>query len=97
MPRDHGPVEHALKSHAAWFTALVELASERSSEKRLELPRRITHAYLEHPIDPRTAEQYLFNEIITKLVSKIEMPGKIEAAISLTCMRSQAALVLLRP
>lgn len=53
---------------------LRQLASEKSSEKRVELLRRLTDVYLEQPDEAITAQQYLFNELINNLMDKIA-PG----------------------
>ena len=50
---------------------LVLLASERTSEKRVELLRRITDAYIEQAGQWTSAEQYLFNEVVTTVIDKI--------------------------
>lgn len=50
---------------------LISLASEKSSEKRVELLRRITDAYLQVDAPVRAAAQYLFDELIVKLVEVI--------------------------
>lgn len=67
---------------------LNELAAERSSEKRVELLRRITDAYLDHADQNTTAEQYLFNEIVSKLVDKIEGADRAVASETLAKMPS---------
>jgi hypothetical protein len=56
---------------SAWAADLVLLASERTSEKRVELLRRITDAYIEQADRWTSAEQYLFNEVVTTLIDKI--------------------------
>lgn len=49
---------------------LARLASEKSSDKRLELLRRITDVYLETNDSQSASEKYLFNDLITGLVDK---------------------------
>jgi len=52
---------------------LISLASEKSSAKRVELLRRITDAYLQVDAPVRTAAQYLFEELVVKLVEAISI------------------------
>lgn len=67
---------------------LVALATEPSSEKRVELLRRITDAYLVASDGRSTAEQYLFEEVISRLIEKISAPHKAEASVALAQMPS---------
>jgi Uncharacterised protein conserved in bacteria (DUF2336) len=63
---------------------LIKMASEKSSEKRVELLRRITDAYLEQPDAYSSAERYLFEDIVTKLIGKIAPADKKEASLHLS-------------
>jgi len=60
------------------------LALEKSSEKRVELLKRVTDAYLDRPDDHSAAEQYLLNEIVANLVGKISGSARIEASVGLS-------------
>lgn len=62
---------------------LVLLASERTSEKRVELLRRITDAYIEQADRWTSAEQYLFNEVVTTLIDKIAGAERAAASAKL--------------
>lgn len=59
---------------------LARLASEPTSEKRVELLRRITDAYVEHADRCTPSEQYLFNEVVGKLIDRIADPDRVAAA-----------------
>jgi hypothetical protein len=63
---------------------LAALAAEPTSEKRLELLRRITDAYVAHADQCTPAEQYLFNEVVTQLVDRIDSAGRALAATKLS-------------
>jgi hypothetical protein len=63
---------------------LFLLASEKSSAKRVELLRRITDAYLEQSDEHTSAEHYLFEEIVTKLVGKVSRTDRIRASTDLS-------------
>ncbi len=65
---------------------LAALASEQSSEKRLELLHRITDAYVEQGDRATPAEHYLFNEVIGKLIDKIASTGRAAASAKLAAM-----------
>lgn len=62
---------------------LAALAAEPSSGKRVELLRRITDAYIEHADRCTPAEQYLFNEVVTKLIDRIDSTDRAAAATKL--------------
>ena len=62
---------------------LARLASETTSEKRVELLRRITDAYIEQADQCTPAEQYLFNEVVTKLIDRIAGADRVAAAAGL--------------
>lgn len=63
---------------------LVDLASERSSEKRVELLRRITNVYADQINERNTTEQYLFDELVSKLIDKISPADRAEASSHLS-------------
>lgn len=50
---------------------LKALAAERSSERRVELLRRITDLFLAQPQDPSAAESFLFSEIMDRVLDSI--------------------------
>lgn len=50
---------------------LMALASEQSSDKRVELLHRITDVYLHGPDQHTTAEKYLFEEVVSRIVDKL--------------------------
>lgn len=59
---------------------LISLASEKSSGKRVELLRRITDAYLQGDSPGRAAAQYLFDELILKLVEVISAHDRVQVS-----------------
>jgi uncharacterized protein (DUF2336 family) len=59
---------------------LISLASEKSSTKRVELLRRITDAYLQVDAPVRAAAQYLFDELIVKLVEVISTHDRAQVS-----------------
>jgi uncharacterized protein DUF2336 len=59
---------------------LISLASEKSSAKRVELLRRITDAYLQVDAPVRAAAQYLFDELIVKLVEVISTHDRAQVS-----------------
>jgi len=63
---------------------LMELVSEKSPEKRLELLRCLTDAYLEQSDQRPSAEVCLLDEIVKDLLSKINRTDKIEASVKLS-------------
>lgn len=65
---------------------LASLAAERASDKRVELLRRIAKAYAAHAEPGLTAELYLFNEVVSKLVDKIAGADRATAAATLAAM-----------
>lgn len=67
---------------------LATLASEKSSQKRVELLRRVAEAYAAHAEPGMTAEQYLFNEVVSKLIDKIAGPDRAAASETLAAMPS---------
>ena len=67
---------------------LAALAGEKSSEKRVELLRRIADAYAAHADHGMTAEQYLFNEVVSRLIDKMAAPDRASASATLAGMPS---------
>jgi hypothetical protein len=63
---------------------LLRLAAEKSPDKRLDLLRRVTDAYLEFQDAPSAAERYLFDDIVGTLLAKISRGDKIAASSSLS-------------
>jgi uncharacterized protein (DUF2336 family) len=59
---------------------LRNLAWERSSEKRLELLRKLSEMYFEDVGSHSDAEQYLFGEIVGKILDAVAAPEKVAAA-----------------
>lgn len=59
---------------------LISLAAEKSSAKRVELLRRITDAYLQVDAPVRAAAQYLFDELIVKLVEAISAHDRAQVS-----------------
>jgi hypothetical protein len=73
-------------SHVALGADLTALAGEATSEKRLELLRRITDAFVEHGDHATAAEQYLFNEVVSKLLEKVSPERRSIASEKLASM-----------
>jgi len=67
-------------SSASVVGDLLQLASEKSSEKRVELLRRVTDTYLKQGDGTSRAETYLFDELVSKLVDKIDGAGRAHAS-----------------
>jgi hypothetical protein len=65
---------------------LFALANERSSEKRLELLRRITDSFAVENEGPSPSVQFLLDEIVTKIVGQIEGSDRAAASQSLSRM-----------
>jgi len=65
---------------------LASLAAERAPDRRVELLRRISAAYAAHAEPGVTAEVYLFNEVVSKLVDKIAGADRAAAAATLATM-----------
>jgi len=70
-------------SNARVAEDLLQLALERSSEKRVELLQRITDAYLGHHESRTLAEQYLFDELLENLLDKIDSKDRAQASAHL--------------
>jgi hypothetical protein len=73
-------------SQSSLAADLVTLASEPTSEKRVQLLRRITDAYFELPGRPSFAGQYFFEDVITTLIDKIDGSYKAEASAKLASL-----------
>ena len=74
--------------HATLAADLAALASEPTSEKRLELLRRITDAYIDQGDRCTAAEQYLFNEVVSQLLDKVSSAGRATASEKLSKLKS---------
>lgn len=66
---------------------LFALANEKSSEKRLELLRRITDSFTAQSEGPSPAVQILLDDIVTKLVERIEGQDRASASVTLAGMQ----------
>src|SRR3972149_7936956 len=73
-----------MTSRSSMAADLMGLAQEKSSHKRVELLRRITDAYLDHSDENSQAEEFLFDDIVTKLVGKVSTPDKIQVSENLS-------------
>src|SRR3954469_19478464 len=62
---------------------LTEIAAERSPEKRLELLHKVTDLYLEGVGNPPTSENFLFNDIMEKIVDLFSRDLKRQVSGSL--------------
>lgn len=67
---------------------LARLAAERSSDKRVELLRRIAEVYATHAEPPVATERYLFNEVVSRLVDKLCGPNRTVASCTLAGMKN---------
>lgn len=65
---------------------LISLASERSSERRVELLRRVTDAYLDQPERHTSAEQYFFEEVVANIFDRIQGGDKAVASAKLATL-----------
>lgn len=68
----------------AFVEQLGRLGVEKDSEKRLALLRGVADLYLTHPVSPTVAEEYLFSEIATSVMRKLqpEQRPQVSAALS---------------
>ncbi len=73
-------------SQSSAAAELIALASEKSSEKRLELLRRMTDHFLEHAGETSASSQYLVDEILDKLVERLRHEDRAAAAATLSQM-----------
>ena len=67
---------------------LMSLASEQSSEKRVELLHRITDVYLHGPDQHTTAEKYLFEEVVSQIVDKLGASHRASASAQLAQLKN---------
>src|SRR3569832_124505 len=65
---------------------LTAIAAERSPEKRLELLHKVTDLYFEGIGQHTTSENYLFNEIMDRIVEMFSRDLKREVAASLAIL-----------
>jgi hypothetical protein len=70
------------------FAELKSLAEERSSEKRLDLLRKIADLFFARIDEHSEAEASLFNEVIEQVVDQISRDGKIVVATDLATLRA---------
>ena len=82
MPADAAQEE----SLATLAQDLASLAAERSADKRVELLRRISGVYAGRAACAPTAERYLFNDVVCKLVDKIAGADRASASGTLAAM-----------
>lgn len=68
------------------YDELKRIASERSSQKRLELLHKITDLFLEAGGSHTDAENYLFNDIMDKIVDQISHEAKIQVSANLATL-----------
>jgi hypothetical protein len=66
---------------------LIALANEKSSEKRLELLRRLAATFAIENEGPSPTVQFLLDEIVTKLVAQIESDHRAAASSTLAGFR----------
>jgi uncharacterized protein (DUF2336 family) len=76
------------------FAELKSLAEERSSEKRLDLLRKIADLFFAHIDEHSEAETSLFNEVINQVVDQISHDGKIVVATDLATLPGFPTLVV---
>jgi uncharacterized protein (DUF2336 family) len=68
------------------FAELKNLAEERSSEKRLDLLRKITDLFFAGIDQHSEAETSLFNEVIERIVEQVSHDAKIDVATNLATL-----------
>ena len=76
------------------YDELKRIASERSSQKRLELLHKITALFLEAGGSHTDAENYLFNEIMEKIVDQISHEARIQVSANLATLPGFPAAVV---
>lgn len=59
---------------------LISLASERSSDKRVELLRRLTDSYLHVEVPVHAAAEYLFEKLVVELVDVISASDRVRVS-----------------
>ena len=79
------------ESHAALVADLTSLVLEPTSEKRVELLRRITDAYIDRADKCTAAERYLFNEVVSKLIEKVSASARATTSAKLAQLPSFSA------
>lgn len=65
---------------------LAKIAEERSSQKRVELLRRITDLYIDKLGRHTKAEAYLFDDILSKIVDRLPRHAKIHSSVHLAAL-----------
>jgi uncharacterized protein (DUF2336 family) len=76
------------------FAELKSLAEERSSEKRLDLLRKIADLFFARIDEHSEAETSLFNEVINQVVDQISRDGKIVVATNLATLPGFPTMVV---
>lgn len=69
------------------------IAAERSSEKRLQLLHRIADLFMESGGTRTDAENFLFNDIMEKIVDQISREAKVQVAANLATLNGFPASV----
>lgn len=65
------------------YEELKKLAEERSSEKRLELLRKLSEMYFENVGSRSDMEEFLFAEIVDQILDSIAKPQKVAASTTI--------------
>jgi hypothetical protein len=65
---------------------LAQLALENSSDKRLKLLRRLTDVYLESDEEAVPAAQYLFDELVERILGGINANDRADASVQFSTM-----------
>ncbi len=73
-------------SRLSLINDLNSLASEKSSERRVELLRRVTDLFIDGFSNHNEAERYLFEEIVGTIMEKITRGDKIHASTKLATL-----------
>jgi uncharacterized protein (DUF2336 family) len=76
------------------YEELRRIAGERSSPKRLELLRKITDLFFEAGATRSDAENYLFHDILDKIVDQISRDGRIHVSANLATLPGFPAAVV---
>ncbi len=71
---------------AAMYAELKNLAEERSSEKRLDLLRKITDLFFDGVDRHTEAETSLFNDVMDSIVDKVSREAKIDVSTNLAIL-----------
>jgi uncharacterized protein (DUF2336 family) len=72
---------------------LKSIAAERSSEKRLQLLHKIADLFMVSGEARTDAENYLFNDIMEKIVDQISRDAKVQVAANLATLRGFPASI----